>query len=452
MARVPDDRFRVFISHKVENHSLALAVKESLEGLTPKIECFVSGLNVSAGVDWHRWIKDSLAQSHLLVLLFTRPTAQWDWCLFETGLFTRADVDEVSAVVCLFDPGEATPDPLANLQGVPATYADVQRFLDDLCRATWRVSDDWRLGALLPRVRPEKLAEAAKHIVDSFPRSAGGAAPHYPCHRVVLDMQHIDTIDGGIPEAARVVVGPGATTDFTLALFNLAETSSGVTWGDLVDAVDGGDAVWRKQLDRRFVAALNKELFTPITGTFRAYSQGRRRHRVIKPILYRITWAPAGRGDDATQRDRPAEVTLLLDSLAVPTLVGGPELHLVRINAKFQTEVFDEFAGNVHARSREGIAVLDDIREALDVVYDEANSHGIFDVGELRRVYGEDYERLAIDEKGKEWLQHLDELYTSIDANDLDGVEAHLRELRALNRTFSKLSTERYLRSLDGEA
>ena len=145
-------------------------------------------------------------------------------------------------------------------------------------------------------------------------------------------------------------------------------------------------------------------------------------------------------------------VTLLLDSLAVPTLIGGPELHLVRINARFQTEVFDEFAGNVHARSREGIAVLDDIRESLEVVYDEANSHGIFDVGELRRVYGDDYERLSIGEKGKEWLQHLDELDASIDAKDLDGVETHLGELRTLNRTFSKLSTERYLQTLDVDA
>jgi DNA-binding FadR family transcriptional regulator len=143
---------------------------------------------------------------------------------------------------------------------------------------------------------------------------------------------------------------------------------------------------------------------------------------------------------------------VLLDSLAGPTLIGGAELHLVRINARFQTEVFDEFIGTVHARSREGIAVLDDIREALEVVYDEANSHGIFDVGELRRVFGVDYERLAIQEKGKEWLQRLDELDASIDANDLDGVEAHLAELRLLNRMFSKLSTERYLRSLGSDA
>jgi hypothetical protein len=131
-------------------------------------------------------------------------------------------------------------------------------------------------------------------------------------------------------------------------------------------------------------------------------------------------------------------------------VVGGAELHLVRINARFQTEVFDEFTGTVHARSRDGIAVLDELREALELVYDEANTHGVFDVGELRRVYGDDFERLGIDEKGRQWLAALDHLNTAIDSRELDEVESVLRELRVLNLAFSKLSAERYLRSLDG--
>ena len=293
MARLAEDRFRIFVSHKHEDHALAVAVQQALEGISPKIECFVSGVNIAAGADWNREIRSSLAQSHLLILLFTRPTATWDWCLFETGLFTRHDAEEVSAVVCLFDPTETTPSPLANLQGIPARPDAVERFLGDLCRATWRVSDDWRLGALLPRVRQDQLADAAARIVDAFPDPAAAAESHHPCHRVVLDLRHVDSFDGGIPEAAKVVVGPGATTDYTLAMFNLGEMTSDVTWGQLVDAVDGRTAAWRTQLDRRFVAAVNRELFTPITGTFRAWSQGRRRQRILKPILYRILWASA---------------------------------------------------------------------------------------------------------------------------------------------------------------
>ena len=448
MTRLPDDRFRIFVSHKHENHALAVAVQQALEGLSPKIECFVSGVNISAGADWNREIKNRLARSHMLILLFTRPTATWDWCLFETGLFTRTDLEEISAVVCLFDPTTTSPSPLASLQGVPADVDAVERFLSDLCLATWRVSDDWRLGALAPRVRPAQIARAARKIVTAFPDGPHSESAYHPCHRVVLDLRGIEPVDGGIPEAARVVEGPAATTEFTLSLFNLAAGRRALTWGDLLDSVDGRTAAWRSQLDRRFALALREELFTPITATLRAWNQGRRRQRNMKPVLYRILREPPLAGLAPGEHGRPTEVILVLDPQPAPGRVGGAELSLVRINARFQAEVFDEFVGTVHARIREGLPALDEIRESLSLVYDEANTFGVFDDSELQRVYGEDYEAKGIRAMGQRWDATLQELYAAIDAEDLNAVESKLAELRDMNRSFSIHSTERYLTAL----
>src|ERR1700694_683687 len=91
-----DDVFKVFISHKHEDHALAVEVKKALEGLArPKlIDCFVSGTDITAGMDWRREIRSVLARSHLLVLLFTAPSKNWDWCLYETGLYTRLEHTE----------------------------------------------------------------------------------------------------------------------------------------------------------------------------------------------------------------------------------------------------------------------------------------------------------------------------------------------------------------------
>src|SRR5262245_66676094 len=67
-----DNVFTVFISHKHDDHALAVEVKKALEGLSPgSIECFVSGIDITAGMDWRREIRSVLARSHLLVLLFT---------------------------------------------------------------------------------------------------------------------------------------------------------------------------------------------------------------------------------------------------------------------------------------------------------------------------------------------------------------------------------------------
>src|SRR5882757_7476501 len=115
MVAKTDDAFMVFISHKQDDHALAAEVKKALEGLAhrPKqIDCFVSGVDITAGTDWRRAICSRLAKSHLLLLLFTAPSRNWDWCLYETGLYTRferAEKNQVSSVVCLFSPGQASP-------------------------------------------------------------------------------------------------------------------------------------------------------------------------------------------------------------------------------------------------------------------------------------------------------------------------------------------------------
>jgi hypothetical protein len=176
-----DHSFLVFISHKQDDHALAVEVKRALEGLAhrPKqIDCFVSGVDITAGTDWRREIRSRLATSHLLLLLFTEPSRNWDWCLYETGLYTRFDKlekNDVSAVVCLFHPSQASPSPLADLQGVPASTDKLRGFLDLLCRETWKISDDWRLGALVPDVHRKKLDEAAHATFRARPRRTSPA-------------------------------------------------------------------------------------------------------------------------------------------------------------------------------------------------------------------------------------------------------------------------------------
>ena len=313
---ITDDVFTVFISHKHEDHALALEVKTALERLNPKlINCFVSGVDILAGMDWRREIRTVLAKSHLLVLLFTAPSKNWDWCLYETGLYTRFDQNEARSVVCLFSPGEASPSPLANLQGVPADVDKIRAFLDPLCRRTWEVSDDWRRGALAPEIAADQVEAAARTIAEAFCRS-GSASTYYPCHRLVLSLSESDDITSGIPESARVMVGPDDTSGYTMSLFDLAGGTGKRTWGDLLRAVDGTEAAWRRELDSHFLQALDEQLFPPIEGRMRAGGTSRGQTRAYRPILYSIvrgpTVGPASEHAARTDR-RPRSVTIVLD-------------------------------------------------------------------------------------------------------------------------------------------
>ncbi|HEY1437523.1 MAG TPA: toll/interleukin-1 receptor domain-containing protein [Casimicrobiaceae bacterium] len=313
---IANDVFTVFISHKHEDHALAVEVKNVMQGLKPElIDCFVSGVDITAGMDWRRQIRSVLAKSHLLVLLFTAPSKNWDWCLFETGLYTRFDRTEVRSVICLFSPGEASPSPLADLQGVAATADKVRDFLELLCCRTWEISDDWRRGALAPEITSHRLKVAARAIADAFGRS-GSASTYYPCHRLVLSLSETDDITRGIPESAQVVLGPNGTSGYTMSLFDLAGGTGTRTWGDLLRAVHGTEAAWRRELDSRFLLALDEQLFSPIEGRMRAGATSRGQERVYRPILYSIVRGPTvGPGsDDAAHTDRrPRSVTIVLD-------------------------------------------------------------------------------------------------------------------------------------------
>jgi hypothetical protein len=313
---ITDDVFRVFISHKHEDHALAVEVKTAMEGLNPKlIDCFVSGVDIPAGMDWRREIRTALAKSHLLVLLFTAPSKTWDWCLYETGLYTRFDRSEARSVVCLFSPGQASPSPLADLQGVPADADKVRAFLDPLCRRTWEISDDWRRGALAPEIADYEVAAAARAIAEAFRRS-GSASTYYPCHRLVLSLSESDDIGSGIPESARVMEGENDTSGYTMSLFDLAGGTGKRTWGDLLRAVDGTEAAWRRELDSNFLRALDEQFFPPIEGRMRAGGTSRSQQRVYRPILYSIvrgpTVGPVSDGAAETGR-RPRSVTIVLD-------------------------------------------------------------------------------------------------------------------------------------------
>ena len=314
MSRLPQDRFRVFVSHKSDDAELAEVVADELRNLAPdQIECWVSGEALTAGMDWDREIKKQLAQSHLLVLLFTTPQHTWDWCLYEVGLYVRFDADDVISVACLFDPGGAPPAPLNQVQCVPATpEAVAKQLLRPLCTQTWNMSDTWQRGALLATVSDDAVTAAAGHIADAFGRHLppSASAPsddryrYRPCHRIVLDLEHCTPPWNGIPRHARVVTGRDDTTSYTLSLFRAHDSTETWTWGDLVDEVDGADSAWLSDLDQAFVQSLTRHLWSPSMELLEVWQPDAAHHRTYRPIVYEVV--------RRTHDDAPVGATILL--------------------------------------------------------------------------------------------------------------------------------------------
>ena len=77
MAPPSSEKFRIFISHKHDDHDSAAGLAQALDGLSDKIKCFVSGSDLAAGSDWNAEIRAQLMASHLLLLVFTEPSKNW---------------------------------------------------------------------------------------------------------------------------------------------------------------------------------------------------------------------------------------------------------------------------------------------------------------------------------------------------------------------------------------
>lgn len=316
------EKFRIFISHKHDDHDNAAGLAQVLEGLDEQIKCFVSGTNLVAGSDWNAEIRSQLLETDMLLLLFTEPSKNWDWCLYEAGLFTS--LGDEHSVVCLYQAGGDSPRPLKALQGVPVEQEPVQRFLGQLCTETWRVARKWRFGALRPTVTTDRLSEVTQRVLALFPKPRTASAPvahltHYPCHRVVLDLRGQPDAFNAIPDGARVLEGEGATSTFTMSLFNLTRGLRSRTWKDLVTATGNPGGQWLADLNTRYAAAMQEQLFSPALITpmplIDAYTGQRRRS--YRPVLYEIQRAPSG--DAATTGPEslmPLQLTLVLDPVA----------------------------------------------------------------------------------------------------------------------------------------
>ncbi len=434
MARVQQDRFQIFISHKHADREVAEAIRSELEKLSPLIRCWVSGTDIIAAADWRREIHHGLGQSHLLLLLFTTPAYNWDWCLYEVGLFMRFEETDARAVVCLFDPRGESPGPLANVQGVPAQPDRLRdTLLRPLLKETWRVSDDWLRGPLAADAREEEIDQAAEAIGAAF-AGALGTEDYYPCHRLVLELGDVDFDPAeGIPEKAVVKEGYGATTGYTLSLFGQAEGPAPRSWGAIVQAVGGEDAAWRRKLDQQFAAACREELFDPLIEPFPTWS----RDRLYRPILTQVR-RRSGNG-------RPEEVTLLLVRDLAPPLVGGPEFNLVRSNARFRAEVFDVYEGDLSEQlAAAGAGVYRSIRGAFERVEREAEALEVFTEAQVRAAYGDDYDPDALGELERAWVTGRRRLDRALDEHDRARTVEELAGLSDLNRQFMALAAARY--------
>jgi hypothetical protein len=241
-----NQELNIFLSHKLghfEQNARRVAGALALFG-GQNVRITYSA-NFERGEEWEPKIRAGLAKANWLILLYTGPNVEWDWCLYETGFF-RALMEEGKSgrserrLICLHDPRHPVPAPLRGLVSVPATEDKVVGLFEDIYR-----NDPWKLNPNIFVENEQAVTEAVHRVCDASsyttaPKSSFQLAPLINIRVKKPDLARLK--EGTIPPPSPVT-GEGNWE----AVFGKPEGTAGWIWSELTEGVKH-IAAWEYQL------------------------------------------------------------------------------------------------------------------------------------------------------------------------------------------------------------
>jgi hypothetical protein len=130
------ETLRLFISHKTDDAGAAKEIADKLRSIGDGALGVFLSEELPLGVEWLPTLHKQLEKADRLLLLYTDPDQQWDWCLYESGFFKGRQAANGSRNLNVFHDEEvAPPGPLQHFQNAPVSenHRDgVRRFLEEL--------------------------------------------------------------------------------------------------------------------------------------------------------------------------------------------------------------------------------------------------------------------------------------------------------------------------------
>ena len=421
------EKVRIFISHKEEDHEIARAIKRILLGRTGRLEVYIFE-EVPAATDWEDWIQETLAKSDVLLLLYTTPSYEWDWCLYETGLFA-ADVNKKVVCLCNAQDHKNIPKPLRSIQAVKAERRElVEKFLHPLLRTREYTG----ISEPLSSVSDEDLNRDAEKI-------AGLIAPkqiksRFTCEHFVMKIPDIDVLKQGvIPDNTRIE-GPSEGS----RIFDLDDST--LTWGDITRrAKPGIGTFWVEELTACIIAAAKKHRVPVQTATLRDLTGG----DIFRPVLYRV---------DRKNRVPYNFYVLFTKELVPEDVIGGPGafgtlFSMLKFANRFRWEVIRPFIERIEADSpdspKDKEVLCTQIRDSIRAIDTEARRLKHIDEHSVVEAFEPDNAK-EIGKMFDRWRTIYRDLVNSMKENDIDKVYQVLKETRTMNGRFLQLAAKRY--------
>lgn len=442
-------RVNVFFSYKIKDKEKAGKIVETLEKLTRGRLNITWAQDFAAGEVLPETIRDAILEAHWFVLLLPDPSEDWDWCLFETGMFRGVmRSTKLNKVFCLRHYLNDQPGQIGEFLSVvarPDDPSDINNtFLSKICS-----EEDFfpGMGQLCPFVTPDEISSAAAEINSViFPperRKERKRRRFEPFARIRLnlpmDQNSIRNLSSKDMEKLLNDAKFDWISDEDLGTNGEARRIFGwidqpETWGTLVSSAIEGET------DRRWVGELCSALkqaaigmtFTPVQATFQAANAEK---KIYRPILYAV--------------ERSADNSIAAFLIIFVEDVGGTATHpshvpikgyvelisSIRLCYRFRWEIVEPF----HRISNDNDIIA--LKEALNRVMKENKSRGKHELDELHTFF-EGAEDRRVDELRGMFLNCVQKLPVLMENRDLEGLRTLLTNFAPHNQEYLKLSTK----------
>ena len=276
------DKINVFFSYKKKDEDAARTIVEALRSKSAGkllITYQAEFTKKIAGIKWRASIRDAIHRGNWFILLFPDPSDDWDWCLFETGLF-EAQLTSADRLICLHHPDTKIPSPIEGYHAVAATIPEVEEFLEMIFLNDNPVPGMKSLNKFMSQT---EISMVAREIVDAIRRLPICLVRqiYEPWIELKIDneanLQNKDDLDEAIVMKSN---------NEALNLFDFIQKPK--SWGELRSGLPErkDDERWREELFHVIRKIANGRKFTPIQAVFQ--TNDNRRFRPVACAVDRV--------------------------------------------------------------------------------------------------------------------------------------------------------------------
>jgi len=331
------NKLKIFFSHKAKDTTIAQNIKDELEFAgAGRLEIFLSQ-SINFGEDWLSTIKEELHSSDWLIPLYTDPSDNWEWCLYESGYFDgkKDEGPDNNRLICLHSEHVIPPAALNCYQNVKTTKEKIEKLLKEIYGKPPRVG----VSEINPPLaeNPERLSELSNEIINSInvidPRSEKETLSDYIF--INLKQSELKELEKNntVPDTSLI-----ESNAKSMALFGLTKKSC--TWEKLTAKLKENNPNLLFSLNEAISIANKGDTVESSLPTFRPNNQ----KTPYRPVLYQIDKMP-----DRSRRFKVIFTPIYDYDYSNPGFNLGKIVTLLKMCRMFRWGVITKFINKLNA-------------------------------------------------------------------------------------------------------